>query len=168
MKKLLLAAIALASLGGCDPYLYQQSLAPPGRSARLDEVTGFWGTLKHYRLEVSKGVALALTCAEGRPCEKMRVVSDNPAIAEVRLASLAQLQSVGYGPHANQQQPAAAFVVVGKSPGTTRLHISAKEGSRDVVVTVVAPPAPAVPMVAASPGVAWARSGPEGDAKSIE
>lgn len=141
MRTLVCTAIALASLAGCDPYLYQQSVAPPGRSARLDEVTGFWGTLKHYRLEVSKGVALALTCAEGSPCEKMRVVSENPAIAEVRLASLAQLQAVGYGMAPQQQQPAAAFVVVGKSPGTTKLHVSAKEGSRDVVVTVIAPPA---------------------------
>lgn len=147
MSKLAVAILAVAALAGCDPYLYQQSVAPPGRSARLDEVTGFWGTLEHYRLEVSKGVALALTCAEGSPCERMRVVSENPAIAEVRLASLAQLQTAGYGMHA-AQQPAAAFVVVGKSPGTTKLHISAKEGSRDVVVTVIAPPAPAPPAVA--------------------
>lgn len=139
MNKSLLVVLAAIVLAGCDPYLYQNSVAPPGRSARLDEVTGFWGQVKHYRLEVSSGVALALTCAEGRPCEKLRVVSDNPAIAEVRLASLAQLQSTGYGSMA-ENHPAAAFVVVGRGPGTTKVHIRAKEGSRDVVVTVVAPP----------------------------
>jgi hypothetical protein len=131
----LLAALGLAA---CNPYLTQQSVAPPGRSARLDEVTGFWGTVKHYRLEVSEGVALALTCYEGGPCEKLSVVSDAPAIAEVRPASLARLQGNVYA--TAHQQPAAAFVVVGKAPGTARLHVTAKEGKRDVVVTVIGPP----------------------------
>lgn len=135
MKKLVLfAALALAA---CDPHIYQQSVAPPGRSARLDEVTGFWGNIKHYRLEVSHGVALALTCNRGGPCEKMKVVSEDPAIAEVRAASLEALERVSY---AGDQQPSAAFVVIGKAPGSTRLHVSAKEGSRDVLVTVIASP----------------------------
>ena len=132
-KLVLLAALGLAA---CNPYLTQQSVAPPGRSARLDEVNGFWG-LKRYRLEVSEGVALALTCYRGGPCEKLKVISDDPAIAEVRTASLAQLAGNVY---TGNQQPAAAFVVVGKAPGTTRLHVTAKEGKRDVVVTVIAPP----------------------------
>lgn len=138
MKALVLAG-ALAVLGACNPYLTQQSVAPPGRSARLDEVTGFWG-LKHYRVELSEGVALALTCNRGGPCEKTTVTSDDPAIAEVRPASLSALQQVGYSTLA----PASAFVVVGKAPGKTTLHVRAKEGTRDVVVTVVAPP-PAAP-----------------------
>lgn len=133
-KLVLLAALALAA---CDPHLYQQSVAPPGRSARLDEVTGFWGNVKHYRLEVSHGVALALTCNRGGPCEKMKVISDDPAIAEVRPASLEALERVGY---AGDQQPSAAFVVIGKAPGATRLHVTSKTGNRDVVVTVIASP----------------------------
>jgi hypothetical protein len=132
---LALALALVGSLGACNPYLTQQSVAPPGRSARLDEVTGFWG-LKHYRLELSEGVALALTCNEGGPCEKTKVVSDNPAIAEVRPASLSALERVGWDSNA----PSSAFVVVGKAPGTTKLHVSAKEGKRDVMVTVIAPP----------------------------
>jgi hypothetical protein len=143
----LLGALALAA---CNPYLTQQSVAPPGRPARLDEVNGFWG-LQRYRLEVSEGVALALTCYKGGPCEKLKVVSDDPSIAEVRAASLAQLAATGYS--TANQQPAAAFVVVGKAPGTTRVHVTAKEGTRDVVVTVIGPPlprvAPAVPVATA-------------------
>jgi hypothetical protein len=143
-KLVLLGALALAA---CNPYLTQQSVAPPGRSARLDEVNGFWG-LKRYRLEVSEGVALALTCYKGGPCEKLKVVSDDPAIAEVRAASLAQLAATGYS--SANQQPAAAFVVIGKAPGTTRVHVTASEGKRDVVVTVIGPPparvAPAAPV----------------------
>jgi hypothetical protein len=134
-----LVVLAMLALAACDPHLYQQSVAPPGRSARLDEVTGFLGRLRHYRLEVSHGVALALTCSQAGPCEKLKVVSENPGIAEVRPASLQALEAIGLG---RDQQPSAAFVVIGKAPGSTRLHVSAKEGSRDVVVTVIPPPAP--------------------------
>jgi hypothetical protein len=63
-------------------------------------------------------------------------VSDDPAIAEVRPASLGVLQSAGY----TRQQPAAAVVVIGKAPGKTRLHLAAAEGHRDIDVTVVATP----------------------------
>lgn len=136
MNKLVL--LTMLALAACNPHLYQQSAAPPGRSARLDEVTGFWGQLKHYRLEVSRGVALAMTCSQAGPCEKVKVVSDDPAIAEVRPASLQALEAIGFR---RDQQPSSAFVVIGKAPGSTWLHVSAKEGKRDVVVTVVAPPA---------------------------
>ena len=136
--------VLCGALAACNPYLTQQSVAPPGRSARLDEVNGFWG-LQHYRLEISKGVALALTCNRGGPCEKTNVVSDDRSIAEVRPASLAALESVGL----TGQMPASAFVVIGKAPGTTKLRVKAKEGTRDVFVTVVDPPAPANPQSAA-------------------
>lgn len=142
-----LALLASLALAACNPYLMQQSVAPPGRSARLDEVRGFWG-LQRYRLEVSEGVALALTCYEGGPCENLKVVSDDPAIAEVRTASLAQLNAVGY--HGPQQQPASAFVVIGKAPGKTRVRVTAAEGSRDVIVTVISPPTANPQTVAAS------------------
>lgn len=135
MKYALLFVLALAA---CNPYIYQQSAAPPGRSARLDRVDGFWG-LKRYRLELSKGVAIALTCQQGGTCEKVHVLSENPAIAEVRPASLSALESVGY---AGPQQPSSAFVVLGRAPGTTKLHVTtAQRGKRDIDVTVVAPPA---------------------------
>jgi hypothetical protein len=42
--------------------------------------------------------------------------------------------------------------VIGKAPGTTRVHVTAKEGKRDVVVTVIAPPTPNPQTVAAPPG----------------
>jgi len=131
------AAACLALAAGCNPVLVAQSAAPPGRSARLDEVTGFWG-LKSYRMELSQGVALALTCVRGGPCEKLSVVSDDPSIAEVRRASLAALEPSGI----YNQATSAALVVVGKAPGTTRIRVSAKEGHRDIAVTVVPPPGP--------------------------
>ena len=142
MKYLLLAL----ALSACGPSLTQQSVPPPGRSARLDEVKNFWG-LQHYRLEISEGVALALTCDDVGPCEKMNVISENPAIAEVRPASLSSLQPVAY---TGMQQPAAAFVIIGKQAGQTKVHLKEKNGTRDVVVTVVAPPPPSRGQTAAT------------------
>jgi len=145
-RRLALAAAAAATLAlaaGCNPVLVAQSAAPPGRSARLDEVTGFWG-LKSYRMELSQGVALALTCHQGGPCEKMTAASDNPAVAEVRRASLGVLERSGmYG-----QATSAALVVVGKSPGTTRVRVRSKDRHRDIAVTVIAPPGPPGPPAA--------------------
>lgn len=144
--KFLLLALALAA---CNPYVYQQSVAPPGRSARLDRVDGFWG-LKRYRLEVSQGVAVALTCQQGGTCEKVHVVSENPAIAEVRPASLSALESVGYG---GPQQPSSAFVVLGRGAGVTKLHVTtANKGKRDIDVTVIAPPAQGAKVVSSIGG----------------
>jgi hypothetical protein len=133
-----LAAAACAALAaGCNPVLVAQSAAPPGRSARLDEITGFWG-VQGYRLEISQGVAIAVTCHRGGPCEQLSVVSDDPAIAEVRRASLGVLEQSGL----YNQATAAAVVIVGRSPGTTRVHVRSKDGGRDIAVRVIPPPGP--------------------------
>jgi hypothetical protein len=135
VKRLLLALLAI---GACNPTLTAQSPSPPGRSARLDPVTGFWG-VKSYRLELSQGVAIAMTCDRGSPREHMQVTSDDPAIAEVRPASLGVLQQGFYA----SQQTAAALVVIGKAPGTTTVRVRANEGSRLIAVRVIPPPQPA-------------------------
>ena len=145
MRYLVLAIL----LAACNPTLTQQSVAPPGRSARLDHVDGFWG-LKYYKLEISEGVALALTCEDGGPCRKPIIVSEDPAIAEVRPASLAALERVGF----TDNLPSTAFVIVGKQPGTTKLHLRNGKGKRDVVVTVIAPPGPPNAQTAATPTTA--------------
>jgi hypothetical protein len=127
--------VLLCALAACSPSLSAQSVAPPGRSARLDPVKGFWGT-KSYRVEISQGVALAMTCYHGGPCQRVRVISDNPAIAEARLASLGVLQASSWTDAAT----ASALVIVGKAPGTTRVHVSTADGGREIAVTVIAPP----------------------------
>ena len=140
MKSVLLLLLAAA----CNPTLTVQSPQPPGRIARMDPVRGFWG-LQRYRLELSRGVAIAITCDLDGPCEHMQITSDDPAIAEVRPASLGVLQQTGvYG-----EQTSAALVVVGKAPGETRVHVRTKGKQRDVVVTVVAPPTPSSALTAA-------------------
>lgn len=137
----LVLVLALAAAAGCHPTLSAQSLAPPGRAARLDTIDGFWG-IKGYRLELSKGVALAVTCTHGGPCGKLRVTSDDPAIAEIHDASFGVLQPSHGGPYfPDNQATAAAFVVVGKSPGTTKIRVRTDDGGRTIAVTIVPPPA---------------------------
>ncbi len=127
--------IALALTAGCAPTLSAQSMAPPGRAARLDEVRGFWG-IKSYKLELSRGIAIAVTCNGGGPCGRMKVVSEDPAIAEIHDASFGVLQPNGW----TNQATASAFVVVGKAAGTTKVRVNTGDGSRTIAVTILAPP----------------------------
>jgi hypothetical protein len=140
IRALALTAIlgALVTGAGCLPSLVAESSPPPGRTARLDVDTGFWGT-RHYRLELSQGVAVAISCEYGGPCGQLAASSDNPAIAEVRPATLGALRPAGI----DNRRPTAALVVVGKAPGLTTIRVRSKDGGRDVPVTVVAAPAPA-------------------------
>lgn len=129
----------LVALAGCNPTLSAQSLAPPGRAARLDAVEGFWG-IRSYKLELSRGVAIAVTCNQGGPCQKLHVTSDDASIAEVHDASFGVLQPTtgpAYAP--TNQATASAFVVVGKSPGTTKLHLTTDDGRRTIAVTIAEP-----------------------------
>ena len=103
------AALAAATLAGCHPTLAAESPAPPGRRARLDEVTGFWG-VRHYRLELSQGVAFALSCSAGGPCAQLVATSDDRTIADVHAAAFSALRALGF---ATAAQPIAAVVVVG-------------------------------------------------------
>lgn len=141
MTRLAILVALAAAAAGCNPTLSAQSLAPPGRAARLDTIDGFWG-IKGYKLELSRGVAIAVTCSHGGPCGKLRVTSDDPAIAEVHDASFGVLEPSHGGPYVyDNQTTAAAFVVVGKAPGTTRLRVKTDDGGRTIAVTIVAPPA---------------------------
>lgn len=130
-----LAAILALAATGCLPTLTAESTAPPGRTARLDAVNGFWG-VKGYRLEVSQGVVLAISCDYFGPCEKLAASSDDAGVAEVRPAALTALRPAFQA----NQQTAAAVVVVGKAPGATTIRVRTKDGGRDIRVTVVPPP----------------------------
>lgn len=124
-----LLMVAIAS--GCAPMLYAETTAPPSRTARLDAVDGLF-TIKSYRLALAQGVAIGVSCVRlGSPCENMTVTSDNPQIADVRRAALSRLET-GYAANAT----AAAFVVVGRSLGTTTLRVTTRKGSRVIGVAV--------------------------------
>ncbi|HEY0253490.1 MAG TPA: hypothetical protein VGC41_18275, partial [Kofleriaceae bacterium] len=105
------AACVLALLlvmQACNPTLTVESPQPPGRTARMESVDNWWGVTKFYKLEISEGVAMAVTCQRQTPCDHMQVASDDPNVAELRPASF-----VGQKPM--QQQPAAGLVIVGKA-----------------------------------------------------
>lgn len=131
-------------LAGCGPTLMAQSAPPAGRVARLDTVDGFWG-LKSYRLELSAGVAIALTCNRGGPCEHMDVRSDSTNV-EVRKASIGTLERHAY---AGNAIPASGFVVIGKQPGPAKIVVRTGNKTRQVAVTVIAPPVPSPPATVA-------------------
>ena len=140
MSRLTVAALALAALAalaGCHPTLVAESPPPPGRAARLDAVSGFWG-VKSYRLELSQGVAFAVSCTYGGPCEQLVATSDDRTIADVRAASFSALRQAGFS---SAQLPVAAVVIVGKAAGTTTIRLRSQSGDRAIRVTVVAPPA---------------------------
>ena len=138
--------LALAALvAGCNPTLIAHSVPPPGRAARLDPIDGFW-TVKAYAVEVSQGVAIAITCHDGGPCRDLAVRSDDPEIATAKPASLATLEPTA---HLRHVAPSTAFVIVGKAQGTTRMRLTSAGGHRDIFVTVVAPPHHAPPATAA-------------------
>ncbi|MFT3692436.1 MAG: hypothetical protein QM831_04795 [Kofleriaceae bacterium] len=130
----------LVVLQACNPTLMVESPSPPGRVARMDSVDNWLGITQWYRLEITAGVAVALTCNNGSPCEHMTITSPDPKIAELRNASLSALKKTSPYSSLPQQQTAAGLVVVGKTPGKTTLHVKTEhQGERDIVVTVVAP-----------------------------
>ena len=135
MKAAFLAA--LLALGACNPTLIAYSGPPPARTAQLDPIKNFWGVTKSYRLQLSSGVALAVVCYHGGPCENLAINSADGTIAEVRRASLGQLAH-GY----DRSTPLSGFVVVGRSAGATKLHLKTKDGWREIAVTVEAAPTP--------------------------
>jgi hypothetical protein len=130
-RALLLIALALAA---CNPTLVAYSGAPPGRTANLDPVKNFWGT-KSYRMELTTGVAFAVVCYQTGPCEQLKARSDDAKIADVRPASLGVLAQTY-----DRARALAGFVVVGKTPGTTKIHVTNGKRSRLIDVTVQAAP----------------------------
>jgi hypothetical protein len=131
-----LLVIALATITGCNLLLEPRSPAPPGRVARLDEWQGFFDI--SYRIEVSRGVALAIACTSG--CANLHVTTDDAAIAEGRPALLGTVEHTPWG----TRQPPSALVVVGKAAGTTVLHVASGKHHRDIPVRVIAAPGPAL------------------------
>ena len=136
MVQRITGCVALALLvAACNPTLTASSLPPPGRTARLEAEQDFWGA-RRYRIELSRGVVLALTCDRDGPCEHLRVSSDDPSIVEIRPASLLALESSALGGRA----PSTAAVVIGNAPGSTTVRVRSDQGGRDIAVTVLAAP----------------------------
>jgi hypothetical protein len=135
----IVVAAALAA-GGCNLSLFAKSVPPPGRAGTLSEVKGFWG-LKYYRADVSVGVALGVGCDKQGPCRDMVVRSSDRSIVEVTPAAISRLESVGIA--GVEARPPAAFVLVGKKPGTAQIVVTSHDGgNRRIEVTVLPSPSP--------------------------
>lgn len=124
---LCLVALAFGS-AGCEPTLSALSTPPPGREAELDTDTDV--------VRISEGVALAIECrGQGGPCEGLVVESDDAELADARAVYRDELAYSTSGPRS-----AAAFVVVGRRAGQTRVQVSSEEGTRSLEVEVIAAP----------------------------
>ena len=118
-------AVLLASLlAACGPTLTAQSSAPPGRMASFDDNDG------HYDLDISQGVAIAISCYYEGPCKDVVVATDDESIADVKGASL---------------EGTSSLVIVGKAPGVTRVKVKTSKGDKTIHVKVLAPPAAGSP-----------------------
>ena len=129
------AVIAIALLfwaSACGPSLYSQSAPPPGRTAALDENDG------HYDLDISQGVAIAISCVHDGPCKDVVISTEDEKIADVKGASLSTLERSAYTPHTSTP---SGVVIVGKSPGKTKVRVKTSDGSKTINVTVLPPPA---------------------------
>lgn len=146
IRMIIAALLALVPLAGCLPTLTSQSPAPPSRVARLEPIDGFW-QVKNYKLEITQGVAIALTCSSSGPCRGMKLSSQNPDVVDVRAASFAKLEDSDFG---KAQATPASLVVVGKSPGEARVQVVTEDGDRTIFVTVLPPPVPTTADRAAS------------------
>ncbi len=131
--QLVYAAFAIALVvwaSGCSPTLTAQSVAPPGRTALLDENHG------HYDLDLSQGVAIAIACYYEGPCKNVVVSTEDASIADVKGASFGALQNQWTGGSYSN----AGIVVIGKAPGKTRIKVKTKDGNKTINVVVLAPP----------------------------
>ena len=118
--------IAILMCGGCGPWLYAMSTPPPGAVGTLDT--------NDERAEVTEGAALAFRCEKSGPCRHATAVSDDPEIADVLPANLARLDDAFW----NGVAPPSTFVIVGKSPGRTRIRVRSSDGGVNLSVRVIA------------------------------
>lgn len=125
MKRLALA-LSLFALGACDLHLEAATPPPPGGVASLDN--------DDRVITLSRGVALGVDCRDGSHlCTGMTLEVDDPAIAEAYVSFDTELDYTVDGPAAR-----TSLVVVGKSEGTTALHVDADGGGVDYDVKVLA------------------------------
>lgn len=120
---LVLAASAL--LTACSPELQLVSPAPPTRVVAVSSDA--------QTVEVSEGVAVAIDCRrQGTPCKEVKATTQNPAVAKVFPAHIAQVNQGWY-----EQTNVASLALVGIRPGQTTLHVVAEGHASEYLVTVV-------------------------------
>lgn len=123
------AALALAAaLAGCHSIdLEPVSEPPPTRRARIHA--------EDKTISLSRGVAFAVECVDtcDGPCRAARVWSKDEALVEVRKA----YHFAGVARGEDEEHNAASFVLLGLSPGKTRLRVESDctDDTYDVTVS---------------------------------
>jgi hypothetical protein len=122
----LLIALAIGLVAsGCGPWFYSVTTPPPTRTAELNT--------KDKTITLSPGVALGVICEKSGPCRNASATSDDPNIARILPAHLNHLHYAGFA--GNRQ--AATFVVVGITPGKTKVRVTSSDGDKTLTVTVL-------------------------------
>ena len=132
MNRALLIACGLLA-GGCNTYLEEISPAPPGAVATVDDTK--------ETIEISHGAALAFECHYNQGvCTAAKASTENPEVAIARPAFFDELRPGGYDRHTglyNGTDTRSVFVIVGRQPGKTTLHVEHDDGSTEYEVTVL-------------------------------
>ncbi|HLL21003.1 MAG TPA: hypothetical protein VK427_02680, partial [Kofleriaceae bacterium] len=132
--------VVLAS--ACGPYLIAQSTPPPGRVASLERDGD------EYDLQLTQGVAIAVSCDDHSPCKDVVVSTEDAAIADVKGAAFGTLER---DPYLLDAAAPAGVVVIGKAPGKTRVKVKSSGGTKTIDVTVIRPPMTGEPATIARP-----------------
>lgn len=133
-KMTLFALLVLSALAGaCTPNLYAVSTPPPLRTAELRSEQPLFSK-RTYQVRLSAGVAMAFNCSHGGPCRDARVTSEDPAVARVVPAHLNRLERDYMSLDHNAP---TTFVLMGVSPGETRVHLASADGDASIRVTVI-------------------------------
>ncbi len=125
-------ALVVLLAAGCGPTFTAQSAPPPGRIAALDENGG------HYDLDISSGVAIAISCYDNGPCKQVVISTEDESIAAVKGAAFGAIERQ---PYVYGTATPAGVVIIGKAPGRTKVKIKTSEGSKTIHVTVLPQPA---------------------------
>jgi len=133
------ALVSFLFLAACDgdPSFTALTNAPPGAVAEVHT-----NRSNHsYAIRVTEGVSVAVDCmdAKDRPCGFDGTTIADDSTATFRRA-YADLQNVTVYSRGYQQQSSVGhtvFVVTGKKPGATKMHVITGYGDVDVNVEVV-------------------------------
>lgn len=131
MKRALLA-IALLAAGCGEVTLSAMTVAPPGKTAHLDD--------DDDTLDLSRGIAIGFECTASEdsyygPCRETKVYVDNPDIAAAYTSFMdTVVESYNGGPAGARGR--TALIVVGLQPGKTQMTVDTKDGNVTLDVTI--------------------------------
>ena len=127
-----LLIIALLAAGCGEVTLSAMTVAPPGKTAHLDD--------DDDTLDLSRGIAIGFECtaSEGSyygPCREAAIYVDNPDIAAA-YTSFMDTVTESYNGGAAGARGRTALIVVGLLPGKTQVTVDTKDGNVTLDVTV--------------------------------